>query len=404
MQGVVLYSEAPSLFSCLTGRILPPSGCFLLSGAFYGGGGRGLRVGDAESFSIRILMKNIRNMMTQGTALVLSAALLSSCYFNSAGHIFDKASYNAVTNTADIRPGHTLYVDEGCYYVELPRYRYDVPIRTQYSVFKDAPERKKVLRKKNDSELMQIPEDYAMYLIGKRSQPTTPSFMKRVTSGAEVIKKRAKTYQIARSPQETLSHFRYDSPSSFGWYCLGVLDWLCVDLPVTCTENALVAGLFAGMVLSAAENPSSLSSRSKSSSSEMSDLDYLVKCAKQGDADAQFALASCYKKGEHGLPQDEAAAFSWFLAAAQQGHVDAMFWVGIAYFDGKGVRQNGTEGLRWMTLAAQRGDQMAQCSVGMEYYYGHICKKDWAKARYWFKLSAAQGNDMAMEYLQKMGS
>lgn len=264
-------------------------------------------------------MNTIHNIITRGTACALTAAMLSNCYFNSAGHIFDKASYDALTTTADLRPGHTLYCDGGRYYVELPRYRWDYPVRTQYSAFKDKEERQKKLTKKNDYELVEIPEDYAMYLIGKRNQPTAPSFMKRIGNNTEAIKKRSQTYKIARTPKETLCHFHYNSPSSFGWYTLGVLDWLCVDLPITCTENALVAALFAGFVLSAAENPSMMNSRSSKSEDEQ-----LIEAAKQGDSYAQYVLGCAYLCGTSGIPEDPEKGIFWLNTAAQNGNVDAM--------------------------------------------------------------------------------
>lgn len=277
-------------------------------------------------------MNTIHNTITRGTACALTAAMLSNCYFNSAGHIFDKASYDALTSTADIRPGDLLYCDGGRYYVELPRYRWDYPVRTQYSAFDDEEERKKTLTKKNDYELVEIPEDYAMYLAGKRNQPTTPSFMKRIGNYPEAIKKRSQTYKIARTPKETLCHFHYNSPSSFGWYTLGVLDWLCVDLPITCTENALVAAVFAGLVLSAAENPSMMNSSSKSSHSEK---ERLIEAARQGNPNAQYVLGCSYLGGAYdipeplissrasGFPEDPEKAKFWLNTAAQNGSIDA---------------------------------------------------------------------------------
>lgn len=348
-------------------------------------------------------MNTIHNIITRGTACALTAAMLSNCYFNSAGHIFDKASYDALTSTADIRPGDLLYCDGGRYYVELPRYRWDYPVRTQYSAFDDEEERKKTLTKKNDYELVEIPEDYAMYLIGKRNQPTTPSFMNRVGNNAEAIKKRSQTYKIARTPKETLCHFHYNSPSSFGWYTLGVLDWLCVDLPITCTENALVAALFAGFVLTAAENPSSLKPKSHETSDDSPSPETLIALAQRGDADAQYAIGLNLLDGSHGFPKNDEAAFTCFLAAAKQGHAKAQYFTGSAYLSGKVVQRNDKEAVRWLSRSAEAGCAYGQYSLGLCYEVGAGVKRDIGMAKYWYRRAAAQGDEDAAEALRKLG-
>ena len=50
----------------------------------------------------------------------------------------------------------------------------------------------------------------------------------------------------------------------------------------------------------------------------------LRKMAEQGNAEAQHRLAALYRIGR-GVPQDDALAFKWMKAAADQGHVTAQF-------------------------------------------------------------------------------
>ncbi len=50
--------------------------------------------------------------------------------------------------------------------------------------------------------------------------------------------------------------------------------------------------------------------------------------AKQGNAQAQYALGIMYNKGE-GVPQDYAAAVKWYRKAAEQGHATAQFMWGL---------------------------------------------------------------------------
>ena len=53
--------------------------------------------------------------------------------------------------------------------------------------------------------------------------------------------------------------------------------------------------------------------------------------AQAGDAQAQFDLALCYANGD-GVEKDEVVAFEWHKQAAELGHVDAQFALGLFYF------------------------------------------------------------------------
>ncbi len=176
-----------------------------------------------------------------------ASMLLNSCYFNSAGHIFDKASYNAGAFTTDLRPDgrQMVYVDGDDYYIELPRYRMGAPVKTQYSVFDDEEEVvEHSPQLKNETDMYQIPRDFAMYLTGRASGPSTPSYMTRVENGGWIKYGSDTSMPIVKQAGNYSETFRYRSPNAAWLYTAGVFDWLCVDLPVTCVENALVAALF----------------------------------------------------------------------------------------------------------------------------------------------------------------
>ena len=53
----------------------------------------------------------------------------------------------------------------------------------------------------------------------------------------------------------------------------------------------------------------------------------LCRCAaEQGNADAQYLLATIYEEGR-GVPQDYAEAVKWFRLAAEQGHARAQYFL-----------------------------------------------------------------------------
>lgn len=197
-------------------------------------------------------MLTLHNYMKNMTLLIgalFGTAMLNSCYFNSAGHIFDKASYSARAFTSDLKAdgSHMVYADGDDYYVELPRYRMGAPVKTNYSIFDDEEEKNPQPQRKNATDVFQIPKDFAMYLTGKASGPKTPSSMTRVRNG-DWIKNNCSAMPIVRQAGNYSETFRYKSPNAPWLYTAGVLDWLCVDLPVTCVENALVIAAGAVMV------------------------------------------------------------------------------------------------------------------------------------------------------------
>ena len=176
----------------------------------------------------------------QSTALVVgSACLLTSCYFNSAGYIFDKTGYRASVNTNSVKVGSVVYRDSADnYYVELPRYRYEKPVKLNY-FFLDDDDRKPERTATGQTDMFRIPQDFAMYLTGSASTPSTPSYMRLVEDADEIKAKAVSTLPIVRAGDSSEKRYSYDSPNAAWWYTLGVFEWLIVDLPLTCVENSL---------------------------------------------------------------------------------------------------------------------------------------------------------------------
>lgn len=170
--------------------------------------------------------------------IALAASLgLSSCYFNSAGHILDNIGYGALAKAEDAKPGRYVYTDGSKYYVELPRYRTGKRIVTQYFIG-DEDNRGIEVTDTGKTDVFEIPEDFAMYLTGKNSSPETPSFMRKVDE--KVLTAAAVTrLSIVRPGDSSYVTYKYKSNAAAWWWTAGILDWLCVDIPVTCVENSL---------------------------------------------------------------------------------------------------------------------------------------------------------------------
>ena len=87
------------------------------------------------------------------------------------------------------------------------------------------------------------------------------------------------------------------------------------------------------------------------------DLAFVLR-ADAGDAEAQndigqlFSIAGKYD-----------AALYWLQQAAQQGHPDAMQWLGRCYLSGEGVPKDNHLGIMWMAKAASHGHVIAKSQM-----------------------------------------
>jgi len=57
----------------------------------------------------------------------------------------------------------------------------------------------------------------------------------------------------------------------------------------------------------------------------------------------------------HGIPQDDKEALKWIAKAAEQGHAESQYNLGMMYFDGQGTPQDYVRAHMWFNLAAVWG-------------------------------------------------
>ena len=76
------------------------------------------------------------------------------------------------------------------------------------------------------------------------------------------------------------------------------------------------------------------------------------------------------------LKRDWKKAFTCWLAAAEKGHIRAMFYVGTCYDFGNGVKKDVPSAFQWYSKAAKGGHRDAQFNVGMFNSKGELVKKD----------------------------
>lgn len=178
-------------------------------------------------------------------------------------------------------------------------------------------------------------------------------------------------------------------------------------------------------------------------------LDYIKSQANKGVADCQFKLGQVYFHSKFGQERDDEKAAFWWNEAAMNGYQGAYNNIGVAYKDGRGVKQDLRKAVDWLKKGAETGDDYAQKNYGdmfrdgvkikigthketrsttnyiygdkvirvvwdgrigrHRYYYWEevddsliLVPKDIEKAKYWWKKAAEQGHSGAKENLEKI--
>jgi len=91
----------------------------------------------------------------------------------------------------------------------------------------------------------------------------------------------------------------------------------------------------------------------------------LRRAAELGHPEAQYNLGVALLEGK-GLAANPIEANRWLLRSAEQGRTDAKFKLGYSYVQGRGVQRDMAQAFRWFEAAAKDGDAEAQfIIVGM---------------------------------------
>jgi len=120
--------------------------------------------------------------------------------------------------------------------------------------------------------------------------------------------------------------------------------------------------------------------------------------AEAGHAEAQYWVGLCFDSGQ-GVPQDYAEAANWYRKAAELGYAEAQSNLGRCYNDGKGVPQDYAESVRWIRKAAEKGIVNAQANLGYALFNGRGAVRDVNEAVHWYQLAADAGNALAIHNL-----
>jgi TPR repeat protein len=86
---------------------------------------------------------------------------------------------------------------------------------------------------------------------------------------------------------------------------------------------------------------------------------------------------------------DYAKAMAEFKVLADQGNMEAQYFLGLFYHNGFGVKRSQAEAFKWFEKAARQGEVQSQYYAGIMSAAGHGTTKDLSMADMWLTLCAA---------------
>jgi uncharacterized protein len=128
--------------------------------------------------------------------------------------------------------------------------------------------------------------------------------------------------------------------------------------------------------------------------------DALRALADKGDAVAQCSLGLAYQRGYVDAKPDDATAASWLQKSAEQGNAKAQYLLASLYQNGERAGQDYAEAYKWYLKAAQQGNIRAQAIIAQAYLTGrnNVPQND-AEAVKWYRRAAEQGNITGADFL-----
>ncbi len=159
--------------------------------------------------------------------------------------------------------------------------------------------------------------------------------------------------------------------------------------------------------LSLSQNSSPLQLPSAPERAAGADTADIQALAEQGDAKAQYELATKLMSG-HDAARNAKAAARWLEKAANQGLALAQLRLGILYGKGFGVDRNLTLARKWFQASAENGNALAMHNLAVLLGEGHGRTPDHAAADAWFRKAAALGvrdsqYNLGVDYMRGLG-
>lgn len=123
--------------------------------------------------------------------------------------------------------------------------------------------------------------------------------------------------------------------------------------------------------------------------------------AMQGDVEAQLRLGNSYLYG-YDVPKDAVKAARWFEAAAENGNAEAQYELASMYGSySSGLDVDLDKSMEWYRRSASQGYEYSQLALAYAYSLGYNSNNDtdYVKAAEWATKAALQGNERAQRFI-----
>jgi len=130
-------------------------------------------------------------------------------------------------------------------------------------------------------------------------------------------------------------------------------------------------------------------------------IDYLHKLAENGNAFYMAVLGDVYMEGMGNMKPDQKKAMEWYVRAADAGDADAQYAVAEALEFGEGLPQDTRRAILLYDAAANGGNSEAMCALGDFYRQGVGVEQNLELTKYWLKKAAKKKNETARLILKE---
>ena len=130
-------------------------------------------------------------------------------------------------------------------------------------------------------------------------------------------------------------------------------------------------------------------------------FEYFKMAADQGNKQAQYCVAECFRQGGFDFKESWEDALMYYRLSAKQGDLRSIRLLFDWYYYGKHVEESLEEAVKFLQIGAQIGD--AECQSNLGYFYenglGNLpCS--FLQAIKYYRLAAAQGYKRAQQNLE----
>jgi len=127
----------------------------------------------------------------------------------------------------------------------------------------------------------------------------------------------------------------------------------------------------------------------------------LLKSAENGNAGAQFTVARSYELGKR-VKSDKKKAIQWYTKAADQGHTDAAYRLGLLYYKGLGgFKIDLKKAFQYLSLAAKANHKNSQANLAKMYANGDGVTRNEQMSDYWYEQAFTAETKSFAEYLKE---